>query len=146
MPDAHRQLAPRSVRRPVPVRALSVPKDFCLWAPPTLSAIGDSEGEVVAWCTQTGHGARLIPAGTITGAQFIRTPSYIEVTGIIKQTNINVPDGDGGGELDSGGQDDRGNPIGGVAYSTDLPASQGTLTQSRVWHECVRSEVGSVGV
>ena len=73
-----------------------------------MKVIGDSEGETVAWCTQPTHGARLIPAGALTGVQFIKTPSYVEVTGHIKQTLVNVPDGDFGGELDSGGQDTRG--------------------------------------
>ncbi|EJD40736.1 hypothetical protein AURDEDRAFT_115776 [Auricularia subglabra TFB-10046 SS5] len=110
-------------------------KDFCLWGPPEPnSPIGNAEGEVVAWCTQPGHGSRLIPAGAITGAQFIRTQSYIEFTGHIKQSLINVPDDDAGGELDSGGQDQRGNPIGGVAYSDNLPSTPGAITQSRVWH------------
>ncbi|KZV83511.1 hypothetical protein EXIGLDRAFT_842877, partial [Exidia glandulosa HHB12029] len=114
--------------------------DFCLWAPPTLNPIGNAEGEVVAWCTQPTHGARLIPAGAITGAQFIKTPSYIEVTGIIKQELLNIPTDDAGGELDSGGQDNRGNPIGGLVYSNNLPHSTGQVTQSRVWHEFIGSQ------
>ncbi|KAH7097922.1 hypothetical protein BKA62DRAFT_714927 [Auriculariales sp. MPI-PUGE-AT-0066] len=108
--------------------------DFCIFAPPQMNAIGNAEGEVVAWCTQPTHGSRVIPAGTLTGAQFIKAPSYIEVTGFINQTNINIPDGDYGGELDSGGQDQRGNPIGGLAYSSSLPTTESTMTQSVVWH------------
>ncbi|KZV83514.1 hypothetical protein EXIGLDRAFT_728241 [Exidia glandulosa HHB12029] len=115
-------------------------KDFCLFAPPEMKVIGDSEGETVAWCTQD-HGARMIPAGALTGVQFIKTPSYVEVTGHIKQTFVNVPDGDFGGELDSGGQDTRGNPIGGLVYSNNLPASSGTYTQSRVWHEFIGGNI-----
>ena len=65
--------------------------------PPEMKVIGDSEGATVAWCTQPTHGARLIPAGALTGIQFIKTPSYVEVTGHIKQTLVNVPDGDFGG-------------------------------------------------
>lgn len=51
---------------------------------------------------------RSIPSGALTGVQFIRTPSYVEVTGHIDQKMINIKDGDEGGELDSGGQDNRG--------------------------------------
>ncbi|KZV83512.1 hypothetical protein EXIGLDRAFT_683698 [Exidia glandulosa HHB12029] len=114
-------------------------EDFCIYAPPTFKKVDDAEEEVVAWCTQPTHGARLIPAGTITGAQFIKTPSYIEVTGLIKQSLINIPDGTTGGELDSGGQDLRGNPIGGLAYSNNMPHSSGQMTQSRMWHEFIGS-------
>jgi len=85
-------------------------------------------------CTLPTHGSRLIPPGTITAAQFIRAPSYVEFTGRFDQTKLNIREGDAGGELDSGGQDARGNPIGGIAYSTNLPSMTGTLSQSRMWH------------
>ena len=49
--------------------------DFCLWGSPTAanqpSTIGDIEAAVVAYCTQSGHGARIIPPGSITGAQVL---------------------------------------------------------------------------
>lgn len=49
--------------------------DFCLWGSPTAadqpSTIGDIEAAVVAYCTQPGHGTRIIPAGSITGAQVL---------------------------------------------------------------------------
>lgn len=72
--------------------------DFCLFAPPEstpnplsidfnltflgiLAAnIGDSETREVAYCTAAGHGARLMPSGTITGAHLISTPHYIQVS------------------------------------------------------------------
>ncbi|KAH7097933.1 hypothetical protein BKA62DRAFT_751048 [Auriculariales sp. MPI-PUGE-AT-0066] len=107
---------------------------FCVFAPADLSPIGDAEGEVVAWCTKPTHGSRVIPAGTLTGVQFIKAPSYVEVTGFFNQVNLDIPDGDAGGELDSGGQDQRGNPIGGLAYSSSLPTTEGKMTQSSVWH------------
>ena len=31
---------------------------------------------------QSGYGTRLIPDGTITGAHFVQTPDYVQVTGI----------------------------------------------------------------
>ncbi|KAJ8496996.1 hypothetical protein ONZ45_g12230 [Pleurotus djamor] len=92
--------------------------DFCLWAPSEPnSVIANTEGEEVAWCTKPGHGTRLIPEGTLTGVQYIRTPDYIQIVGFIKQTNINIQDGDFGGELDPHGADLRGNPLGGLMYS-----------------------------
>ena len=99
-----------------------------------MNDIADAEGEVVAYCTNPQWGGRPIPAGAITGLQFIRTKSYIELTGFLDQTVIGVQAGDGGGELDSGGQDQRGNPIGGLVYSNSLPSSNGQIIQSRTWH------------
>ena len=46
-----------------------------------------------------------MPEGTITGAQLVKTSNYVMITGLIQQTNINIADGDFGGELDPGGQD-----------------------------------------
>ena len=44
--------------------------DFCMWGSPTPNGqIGDVEAAVVAYCSQPGHGTRIMPAGTITGAQ-----------------------------------------------------------------------------
>ncbi|KAI0034377.1 hypothetical protein K488DRAFT_45608 [Vararia minispora EC-137] len=93
--------------------------DFCLWGPAQPnSTIADTEGEVVAWCTVPGHGTRIMPEGTITGAQLVKTPDYWMITGLIQQSNIDIASNDTGGELDPGGQDLRGNPIGGLLYST----------------------------
>ncbi|KZV83513.1 hypothetical protein EXIGLDRAFT_777472 [Exidia glandulosa HHB12029] len=116
-------------------------EDFCIWGPQTLMEVGNAEAGVVAYCTKPTHGARLIPAGALTGVQFIKTPSYIAVTGRLHQEMINIIKGDAGGELDSGGQDLRGNPIGGVTYSNNLPSSPGTMTQSPVWHYFIGGDV-----
>ncbi|KAK7462456.1 hypothetical protein VKT23_008055 [Stygiomarasmius scandens] len=109
--------------------------DFCLFAPPELSTIGDTEGIEVAWCTKPGRGTRLIPEGTFKGVQLVKSPGYIQIAGFIDQTKINIQQGDFGGELDSGGQDGRGNPIGGLVYSNNLPGSSGndSFIQSRHW-------------
>lgn len=73
--------------------------DFCLWAPPTVGNIGDTEREEVAWCTKSGRGTRVIPNGTLKGVHFVRTKDYVQVTGVGNFTKINVKKGDeGGGE------------------------------------------------
>ncbi|EIN08697.1 carbohydrate-binding module family 13 protein [Punctularia strigosozonata HHB-11173 SS5] len=90
--------------------------DFCLWAPPNVGNIGDTEREEVAWCTKSGRGTRIIPDGTLQGVHFVRTPDYVQVTGVGDFTKINVPAGDSGGELDPHGADSRGNPVGGLVY------------------------------
>ncbi|KIM83559.1 carbohydrate-binding module family 13 protein [Piloderma croceum F 1598] len=90
--------------------------DFCLWGPPENGTIGDTEQEVVAWCTKSGYGTRTIPNGTLAGVHFVRTPNYVQVTGVGNFTNINVAMGDEGGELDPHGADSNGNPIGGLVF------------------------------
>lgn len=91
--------------------------DFCLWAPPTPTPIGESERYEVSWCMKSGYGTRLIPQGTIQGAHFVKTSAYVQVTGTGDLTKINVPKGDMGGELDPHGADGNGNPIGGLVFS-----------------------------
>jgi hypothetical protein len=81
-------------------------KDFCLWAPSAPGqTVGQIEGEMIAWCTKPGHGTRLIPAGTLTGVQFLKTPDYIQAVGFMDQTKIDMVDGDFGGEMDPHGAD-----------------------------------------
>ncbi|KAF9553480.1 hypothetical protein CPC08DRAFT_713723 [Agrocybe pediades] len=95
--------------------------DFCLWAPSKPGeTVADVEGEMVAWCSKPGHGTRLIPEGALTGLQFLKTPDYIQVVGFIDQTKINMASGDFGGEMDPHGADLRGNPMGGVMFSTSF--------------------------
>jgi hypothetical protein len=111
--------------------------DFCIFIPQTETPIGNAEAGMVAACTKPTHGARLIPAGALTGIKFYKAKTYIGIAGKINQVLLNVPAGDGGGEVDSGGQDGRGNPIGGMAYSNNLPGSEGKVTQSVVWNQFI---------
>ncbi|KAI0755950.1 hypothetical protein BC629DRAFT_1662115 [Irpex lacteus] len=97
--------------------------DFCLWAPQKLDSIANTEGEEVAWCTKKGHGTRIMLDGTLQGLQVLNTPDYTMITGLIDQTKLNIQADDAGGELDSGGQDTAGNPIGGLVYSTRFSAN-----------------------
>ncbi|PWN48520.1 hypothetical protein IE53DRAFT_389271 [Violaceomyces palustris] len=100
-------------------------EDFCIWGPDELGTVGETERQGVAYCTTDKHGTRLIPDGTITGAHFVKTDEYVQVTGVGDFTNINIPFGDDGGEFDPHGADDLGNPIGGVLYTTANPATNG---------------------
>ncbi|KIY44285.1 hypothetical protein FISHEDRAFT_51992 [Fistulina hepatica ATCC 64428] len=109
--------------------------DFCLWAPQKPnSLIADTEGEEVAWCTKPGRGTRLIPPGALTGVQYMKTPDYVQVVGFIDQTKINLRAGDSGGELDPHGADLRGNPLGGLVYSTAWSNNNDSYTQVTEWH------------
>lgn len=60
---------------------------------------------MVAWCSKPGHGTRLIPEGTLTGLQLLKTPDYIQLVGFMDQTRIDMADGDYGGEMDPHGAD-----------------------------------------
>ena len=70
--------------------------------------IGNEEAETVAWCTKPGHGTRVIPAGTLTGVQFLKAPSYVLVAGTINQAGVNINSTDTGGEMDPHGADEVG--------------------------------------
>lgn len=85
--------------------------DFCIYGPPNPgpdSVIGNTERIEVAWCLKSGYGTRVMPEGTITGAHFVQTPDYVQVTGVGDLTKINIPDHDEGGELDPHGADGNG--------------------------------------
>ncbi|KAJ9124152.1 hypothetical protein QFC22_000949 [Naganishia vaughanmartiniae] len=120
--------------------------DFCLFAPSsTTSAYGDSslgntEREVVSWCLKSGYGTRLIPAGAITGAHFVKTPTYIQLSGTLAVLSgpsaLNIPANDDGGELDPHGADGLGNPIGGLVFSN---AFGGGLKQIHEWNSFIGS-------
>ncbi|KAJ6540314.1 hypothetical protein B0H19DRAFT_959665, partial [Mycena capillaripes] len=111
--------------------------DFCLWAPQEPSStIGDTEAEVVAWCSKKGHGTRIIPNGAITGLQLVRTPSYIQIAGTVNQALLNIVDSDLGGQLDPAGADGEGNPMGGLVYTNAFPSAGGnnrTFVQAQHW-------------
>lgn len=118
--------------------------DFCIWGSPTANGlIGDVEAAVVAYCSQAGHGTRIMPPGTITGAQFMRTSAYIQITGHLNQGGINLASNDTGGELDPHGADLGGNPLGGLVYSNSLPSlpNNNTLIQATSWNNFVGSNI-----
>jgi hypothetical protein len=78
-----------------PLICCSAVDDFCLWGPTTPdSTIGDSERSVVAWCTKSGRGTRTIPNGALRSVHFVKTPNYVQVTGVGDFTKINIRQGD----------------------------------------------------
>ncbi|KAF8649508.1 hypothetical protein AX16_005760 [Volvariella volvacea WC 439] len=105
--------------------------DFCLFAPPTVMNISESESFEVAWCTKPRNNARVIPDGTFTGLSFLKTDFYIQIMGYGDFTRINIPFGDWGGELDPHGALGDGNPIGGNVTSNisgvDVPYAEWML-------------------
>lgn len=109
--------------------------DWCIWGPgpDTGLPVGSMERTMVAYCTTNKHGTRLIPDGTISGAHFLKTPNYVQVSGTGDFTKIGIPLNDDGGEMDYAGADDLGNPIGGVVFTTAIPGTDGTPTMVRHW-------------
>jgi hypothetical protein len=90
----------------------------------------------VAYCSQSGHGTRIMVPGTITGAQFMRTSAYIQITGTFDQTGVGLASDDYGGELDPHGADLLGNPLGGLVYSTGMPSGDNkTYMQVQSWNK-----------
>lgn len=124
--------------------------DFCIWGPQKPdSQIADTEGELVAWCTKPGHGTRIIPPGALTGVQFMQTPDYLQVTGKINQSMINILHGDTGGEEDPHGADGRGNPLGSLIFSNGFPSNNGnngTYQQVIEWHNFLGGEMFCIKV
>jgi hypothetical protein len=119
--------------------------DFCVWGPPTVNPVGNAEREMVAYCSKSGHGSRVMPQGTLTGVHFVKTPKYVQITGQGDFTKINIPGDDAGGELDNHGADGNGNPIGGLVYGNAFGSGQ----QFHEWTNfmsaqefCIRACVG----
>ena len=113
------------------------PDDFCLFAPPWSdgrnASIGETEREEVSWCTKAGYGTRLIPDGTLTSVSFVQTPEYVQIVGTGNFQNLGIPITDQGGELDPHGADNKGNPRGGMVWSSSFVGSYGVPTQSHEW-------------
>ncbi|ORY27102.1 hypothetical protein BCR39DRAFT_589357 [Naematelia encephala] len=119
--------------------------DFCGWGAPGTTpndTIGDVEAAVVAYCTKSGHGARVLPPGAFTAVQFIRTDAYIQITGWVNQTAFNLAPNDTGGELDPHGADQLGNPLGGLAYSNGFYSGDNTTyLQTQSWNHFIGADV-----
>jgi hypothetical protein len=59
----------------------------------------------------------VIPDQTLKGVHFVKTPEYVQLTGVGDFTKINIPQGDAGGELDNRGSDAKGNPSTFIEFS-----------------------------
>ncbi|KAI5480370.1 hypothetical protein MNV49_000945 [Pseudohyphozyma bogoriensis] len=107
---------------------------FCLWGSPGTTpdgVIGNVEAAVVAYCSRSGHGSRIFPPGTITGIQFMRTSQYIQITGVLNQTGLNLDPSDSGVDVPHRHQ-----------YSSGLNATDNsTLEQVVSWNNFIGSGV-----
>jgi hypothetical protein len=118
--------------------------DFAFYGPPQPnSTISDTEGIEVVFSTNNTHGTRMIPNGTIIGLQWLNTPDYQQVVALINQDYLNINAQDYGGELDGGGQDENGNPMGALVYSN---AFTGSMVQVHNWVQFIGSNVSAVKI
>ncbi|WFD34395.1 hypothetical protein MCUN1_001234 [Malassezia cuniculi] len=110
-------------------------RDFCLWAPyKGGDTVGEQEEEMVSYCLRSGYGTRLIPDGTIKSAYFLKTDSFVQVTGRGDFTSMNILDGDDGGELDPHGATGAGNPPGGLVFTNNKKGEEGNFVQLKEWN------------
>ncbi|KAJ6586453.1 hypothetical protein DFH09DRAFT_1260118 [Mycena vulgaris] len=111
---------PTTIDQTSMARLLSVNSidDFCIFAPPYLAKIPDTESVEVAWCIQPRNNARVIPDGTFTGLSFLKTDFYVQIYGFGDFTKLNIAPNDAGGELDPHGATGAGNPEGGNVSTT----------------------------
>lgn len=80
--------------------------DFCVFLPPSDSTnriISDTEWNANAFClgnTPLAKGAEKLPTGFITSAHYVKTDTYVQVTGQMDYTKANLVGTDGGGQMD----------------------------------------------
>ncbi|KAF8517752.1 hypothetical protein BU17DRAFT_91611 [Hysterangium stoloniferum] len=68
-------------------------------------------------------------AGAITGAQWLYAKNYVQVVGFIDQTQVNLNAQDEGGELDPHGDDEQGNPLGGIVFTNGFGQNAAAFAQ-----------------
>jgi hypothetical protein len=80
--------------------------DFCVFLPPTASTdriISNTEWNANAFCLGSAPlatGAEKIPDGFIKSAHYVKTDTYVQVTGQIDYTKANLVGTDEGGQMD----------------------------------------------
>ncbi|WVW86017.1 hypothetical protein I302_108055 [Kwoniella bestiolae CBS 10118] len=63
--------------------------------------ISESVDNVISYCSKSGHNTRLIPDGTLKGVTYVRTPSWVQVSGSGDFSLIGISPGDTGAQFDS---------------------------------------------
>ncbi|WFD30361.1 hypothetical protein MSPP1_001379 [Malassezia sp. CBS 17886] len=114
---------------------LNSARDFCLWAPSKgQHTVGAQEEKMISYCLRSGYGTRLIPDGTIKSAYFVKTGSFVQVTGHGDFTSMHIKEGDDGGELDPHGATGAGNPAGGLVFTRSKAGQEGDWVQLKEWN------------
>lgn len=77
-------------------------QDFCSYLPPGLGqSISATENDASPFCTNSNNYANAFPSGFIQSAHFVRTPTFVQVTGRINHTVYDILVEDGGGQYDN---------------------------------------------
>ncbi|WVF73187.1 hypothetical protein IAT40_008006 [Kwoniella sp. CBS 6097] len=77
-------------------------EDFCVYGPAEgPSKVSETNLNVVSYCSKEEHNTRLIPDGTLHGVTYVKAPNWVQVSGYGDFTNINIAQGDSGGQFDS---------------------------------------------
>lgn len=120
-------------------------QDFCLWAPHSgKHTVGAQEAMMVSYCLKSGYGTRLIPDGTLKSAYFIKTDSFVQVTGVGDFSKMHIKSGDEGGELDPHGATGAGNPPGGLVFTRNKAGQEGEWYQVKEWNNFMSATEYSV--
>lgn len=76
-------------------------QDFCSYLPPGPGqSVSATEKNASPFCTNSTTYAEAFPPGFIRSAHFLRTPTYVQVTGRINHTVYDILVEDGGGQYD----------------------------------------------
>lgn len=76
-------------------------QDFCSYLPPSPGkSVSATERDATPFCTNSTSYADAFPPGFIKSAHFLRTPTYVQVTGKINHTVYDILVEDGGGQYD----------------------------------------------
>ncbi|KAI7876473.1 uncharacterized protein EV154DRAFT_65744 [Mucor mucedo] len=76
-------------------------QDFCSYLPPGPGkSVSATERDATPFCTNSTTYADAFPPGFIKSAHFLRTPTYVQVTGRINHTVYDILVEDGGGQYD----------------------------------------------
>lgn len=77
-------------------------KDFCTYLPPHPGElISATENDADPFCSVAKTYASTFPAGFIQSAHFLRTDTYVQITGRIDHTAYDILTDDGGGQYDN---------------------------------------------
>lgn len=75
---------------------------FCSFMPPKAGDdVGGTENDGIPMCTNASLGGEQFPDGFIQSAHYVKTSSYVQVTGTIDRTKYDLSESDGGGQYDN---------------------------------------------
>ncbi|KAG0760393.1 hypothetical protein G6F57_008585 [Rhizopus arrhizus] len=76
--------------------------EFCSFMPPhSGDDVGGTEDDGIPMCTSSGLGGQTFPTGFIKSSHYVKTSSYVQVTGKIDRSKYGLSSSDGGGQYDN---------------------------------------------